>query len=138
MSFRTSLFGLCLIAGASFGAAMARTPPLTVHCTATGAKLVAPMSESAICRRFVDAYARARGAAVVASEDAPVDGLVVALSFEPKGFASAAVTVMRGGKPSAPVSFNLAVSDRRFAPEDVDRLAADTATGLHLGRSLAK
>jgi len=130
MSLRLILAGICLIAGSTNGAAMASTPPLPVQCMVTGAKLLAPMTASAICQRFVAAFGQARGTPVAVSDVAPADGLVVRISFAPRGIASAAVTVMHRGKAATPVSFNLAVSDRPFGGGDVDTLAASMAAGL--------
>lgn len=109
---------------------MAGTPPTPIQCSVRGEKFVAPLTGAAICQRFVAAYARASGSAATARPTAPADGLVIALNFLPQGVASAQVTRMRGGKPLAPLSFNLAVSDRPFHADDVDRLAASTAQGL--------
>lgn len=109
---------------------MAGTPTPIQCSVATGEKLLAPMAGSAICMRFIGAFSRASGVAASTAANAPADGLVVALHFRPQGVASAEITRMRSGKASAPVSFNLAVSDRRFTGEDVDRLAASAADGL--------
>lgn len=109
---------------------MAGTLPTPIQCSVRGEKLVAPLSGAAVCQRFVAAYAKANGSPAVVRTAAPADGLVIALNFLPQGVASAQVTRMRGGKPLAPVSFNLAVSDRPFNADDIDRLAASTAQGL--------
>lgn len=109
---------------------MASTLPQPIHCTASGAKLLAPMTDAATCERFVAAYAKASGAKVIMSKSHPTDGLDVELRFSPHGVATVAVTQMRGGRPSMPASFNLAVSDRPFNAEDIDRLAAGAAAGL--------
>lgn len=109
---------------------MASTPPLPIHCAAAGTKLLAPLTATAVCQRFVAAYAKASGSRAVASPAAPADGLVIALRFLPQGVASAEVTRMRGGKPLASVSYNLAVSDRPFHADDIDRLAVSMAQGL--------
>lgn len=109
---------------------MASTPPLPIHCTASGAKLLAPITVAATCERFVAAYAKASGANAIISKSRPSDGLDVELRFLRHGVATAAITQMRGGRPLAPVSFNLAVSDRPFNADDIDRLAASAAEGL--------
>lgn len=114
---------------------MASTPPQPIHCTASGAKLLAPMTEGATCARFVAAYAKASGAKAVMSRSRPSNGFVVDLRFLPHGVATAAVTRLRGGRASTPVSFNLSVSDRPFNADDIDQLAATAAAGLRTSPS---
>lgn len=114
---------------------MASTPPLPIHCAASGTKLLAPMTEAATCARYIAAYARASGTKAVMATSRPADGLDVELRLLAHGVATAVVTPMRGGNPSAPVSFNLAVSDRPLVAEDIDQLAANTAAGLRAATS---
>lgn len=109
---------------------MGNMPPLQIHCTASGTKLLAPMTEAAACTKFVAAYAKARGTKAFAADSRPTDGLDIELRFLPHGVAMAIVTQMRRSSPSSPVTFNLAVSDRPFNAEDIDQLAANTAAGL--------
>lgn len=109
---------------------MASTPPLPIHCTATGAKLVAPMTAEGICHRFIAAFARAQGAPASASTSKPANGLTVELRFLPQGVAMASVTPIKAGTPRPVQRFEMAVSDRAFTPADIDRLAVDAAAGL--------
>lgn len=109
---------------------MASMPPLPIHCTATGAKLVAPMTDEGICHRFIAAFARAHGAPVAASTDKPANGLIVELRFLPQGVAMASVTPIKADKPQPMQRFETAVSDRAFTPADIDRLAGDAVIGL--------
>lgn len=125
---RLLIFGLA--AALASGGAMAGTATPIQCSVRTGNKLLAPMTSEAICQRFIGAFARASGITASAAASPPADGIVVALHFRPQGVASAEITRMRSGKASAPQSFNLAVSDRRFAADDIDRLAASAAQGL--------
>lgn len=109
------------------GETMAGTRATPIQCSVQGEKLLKPLTADAICQRFVTAYARASGAPASKVPAAPADGLVIALRFLPQGVATAELTRMRGGKASPAVSFNLAVSDRPFAAQDIDRLAAEAA-----------
>lgn len=87
-------------------------------CSVSGAKLLAPpLSDRAACARFMAAIAPA--------------GAVQAVSLKllPQGVASAAVTHTRAGQTRHD-TFELAVSDRPLAPQDLDKLAADVVAGL--------
>lgn len=121
---------LGLAAALASGGAMAGTTTPIQCSVRTGAKLLAPMTSEAICLRFIGAFARASGTAASASASTPANGLVVVLDFRPQGVASAEIMRMRSGKASPPTSFNLAVSDRRFAADDIDQLAVSAARGL--------
>lgn len=128
MTAHLSILGLA--AALAGGDAMAGST-IPIQCSVrTGAKLLAPMTGPAICQRFVAAYAKASGTAAVAHATIPADGLVVVLHFRPQGVASADVIRMQRGKSSMSVSFNLAVSDRAFSSDDIDRLAASAVEGL--------
>ena len=108
-----------------------------IQCSVrTGNKLLAPMTSEAICLRFVGAFSRVSGIVASTAASPPADGLVVALHFRPQGVASAEITRIRSGKAAAPASFNLAVSDRAFTADDIDRLAASAAQGLRGALSL--
>jgi hypothetical protein len=130
---RMHLPGLFLATAAGVAMANPAPPPLPVQCSASGAKLVAAMTEAAVCQRFVAAFAAASGRPAVASSTAPEGvqtGLVVALRFLPQGVATASATMVRAGSAAPQQRFELAVSDRGFVAADIDRLAADTARGL--------
>lgn len=109
---------------------MASTPPLPIQCTATGAKLVAPLAAEGICDRFIAAFARAHGASASASSDRPANGLVVELRFLPQGLAMASITPIKANALEPMQRFETAVSDRAFTPDDIDRLAGDAARAL--------
>ena len=114
-------------------AAMAGTPAvrtMPVHCTVTGAKLLAPMTGADICVRFVNALGGAMGAPAATAVAVPADGLTVELNFLPQGVASARVTRLRGGRGAALPLYEMAVSDRRFAAQDIDNLAVSVAKGM--------
>jgi hypothetical protein len=133
MSINALLAGLAIIGLGLIGAGGCAAPKgvmegkqhqssARVRCHATGAKLIAPaMTAEAICARFSAAIELA----IAAGETLSVD-----LKFLPNGVVTAIVTRVRAGKTSAPVDFNLAVSDRGFGLRDLDRLAADVAAGL--------
>jgi len=116
--------GLTLTAGA--GGAMASKPPVKspapLKCSTSGAKLFAPtLSPEAICARFAKAMHNA---------GANTTGLSIELHFLPQGVASAVVSRHIAGKAQPPVTYNMAISDRRFAPGDIDRLAASVAAAI--------
>lgn len=106
---------------------------MPVQCTATGAKLFTPaMTAADACARFVQALSGAMRApaALVAAGAPPANGLVVELRFLPRGMASAKATRLRAGRGQALPFYELAVSDRPFAPRDIDRLATSVAQGM--------
>lgn len=87
-------------------------------CSFSGGKLLTPpLSDAAACARFMAAIAPA--------------GAVRAVSLKllPQGVASAAVTHTHAGETRHD-TFELAVSDRPLAPQDLDKLAADVVAGL--------
>lgn len=130
---RIHLPGLVLATAAGVAMASPAPPPLPIHCSASGSKLVAAMTDDAVCQRFVAAYAKASGRPAVAGSPAPggvQNGLVIALRFLPQGVAMASATLVRAGSAAPEQRFELAVSDRGFVAADIDRLAADTARGL--------
>lgn len=104
---------------------------MPVQCSATGAKLLAPaMTAAEACARFVRALSGATGKPATLAAAAPADGLVVELRFLPRGMASARATRLRAGRAQALPLYELAVSDRKFAPRDIDTLAASVAQGV--------
>lgn len=127
---------LALLSVLPTGAAMASPAPppaISIACSAEGTKLVGALSPAAACQRFVAAFAAASGRPAVASSTPPDqlrDGLIVALRFLPQGLAMASATPVRAGSAGPQQRHELAVSDRAFAPADIDRLAADTAKGI--------
>ena len=125
MSWLSRLLGFGLSSATAIGLAGAgaaeepNPPDLQIDCSASGAKLFAPpTTEEALCARF---------AAALRSHPLPDRRLTVELRFASHGIASATVSRAPEGRISR---FELAVSDRRFAQRDLDRLAADVVTGL--------
>lgn len=133
MIIRTSLLGLGAAWALAIGSAsaMASMAPVPIHCTVQGEKLLAPLTATAICQRFIAAYAGASGHPAIGHATPPADGLIVALDFGPRGLAAADVTPVAGGKRQKVARFGLAVSDRGFTAADIDQLARDAAHGLH-------
>ena len=145
MIFSISSGLLALIGLFGTGTNMAAQPgarPLPVHCTATGAKALAPaMTAAEACARFVQALSGAMRApvALAAAGGSTSEGLVVELAFLPQGIASARVTRLRAGRAQTLPLYELAVSDRQLAARDIDTLATSVAQGMtiaaaHTGR----
>ena len=67
---------------------------------------------------------------VVAQQSAAKAGLAAELNFRPQGLVSAKVTRFRNGLAVSFPLYEMAVSDRKFAAGDIDRLAADVAHGM--------
>jgi hypothetical protein len=94
-------------------------PPLPPKgCSISGAKLLdPPLGDAAACARFMAAIAPAGAVGAVA------------LKLLPQGVLSVEVTRMHAGRAQHN-TFALAVSDRKLAPQDLDRLAGDVISGL--------
>ena len=134
--------GWSLLSLVGAGTAMAAAPQprtMPVQCSATGTKFFVPaMTATDVCARFVQAYAIATRAPATLSVALPSSGgLVVELRFLPQGIASAKATQLCDGRPQPLPLFELAVSDRRFAADDINRLAADVARGITMRAAIA-
>jgi hypothetical protein len=87
------------------------------ECTASGAKhLTPPLSETAICARFMAAIAAVPGVTAVQ------------LRILPQGVLSAVVA--RAGASGSPSDYSLSVMDRAMTGQDLDRLADSVTADL--------
>ena len=113
-------------------AATARPSPIHIQCSVSGTKLVVPaITADQACTRFIRAFGAASGKPVTSGKSATLnDGLIVEIHFKPRGMAAASATRMRAGRVQRLPLFQMAVSDRAFAPGDIDSLAADVARGM--------
>lgn len=92
------------------------------ECRASGGKLfIPPLSEAELCARFT---ARLHSALEPGMRAATV------LTFRPQGVASADVTLTPTSGPARQGRHELAVSDRGFRTEDLDRLAGDVIAAM--------
>ena len=133
MVARVAHSGLTLLCLGLAGPAIAAAP-MPVRCTVIGTKFFAPtVPETELCTRFVRALGAAAHLPTSLNTAAAPDGLIVELRFGPRGMASAKASRLRAGRTISLPVYELAISDRQFAPSDIDMLASDVARGLTAG-----